>query len=618
MLDTLRVMIVGRLCSQRWSLATVGSCGLSVRDGSRSLRGALVLLLAFLALFFAQEVYAVPETWFTPVLTEIGNSSSSFGSAVACSAPDSSVGHSWFAVGAPGDSNGEGRVYIAKPSGIVSALQSNAPGSGKQFGAAVTFIGDINGDFTSDLAVGEPNPSGMSGTLHVYISTGNSMAPYSYCASLIGSELFASHILKTSKQVANSAQLVITRTLAGMPGIETRTVSYDTMTGLCQFTIDNDYGSSGSVHSRYGQSVAEVDDGASNSTLLIDAPGLTDGGIYVEPVAGSATLTFRETNGGNYGASIAASASSALLAFSAPHQTTSITVQSQALGAYMPACSLQLPMNDLSTLASHSLAHLGSSFVSFIGEIQTGVNPDAVFASYRDEADTGGAVILFGAHSISGCSVPKEVNNCAFDVNQKQGTAIAGGALCETTGGRKVVLVGSPGFSGNSGRIDLYAEGTESNTPAPCEDFTSSLTPNQMPTFAPVNAATLTPGIESAPIEVDPNTSGLPAPRAETRGKSVSLLAPRLMSPRFQFLGYRWTLIFRGNRKSSVAMPGWATLKARVVKRELFSRRERIAIRNLAPGAYTITYRPVFWANQSENKTILGKFSAQRNFAIRY
>jgi hypothetical protein len=49
-------------------------------------------------------------------------------------------------------------------------------------------------------------------------------------------------------------------------------------------------------------------------------------------------------------------------------------------------------------------------------------------------------------------------------------------------------------------------------------------------------------------------------------------------------------------------------------KLELFTRRERVAIRNLSPGTYTVTYRPVFQSRRSRDQKILGKYSAKQFF----
>jgi hypothetical protein len=552
-----------------------------------------------------------------PVLTELGNPSSSFGSSVACSAPDSNVGHSWFAVGAPDENSGEGRVYIVKPSGIVTTLQSNAPGSAKNFGAAVTFFNDINGDSISDLAIGEPNPSGINGALHVFLSTGNGAAPFAYCASLVGAQSYASHIFSTSKQGVNSAQLVISRSASGAPGIESQTVSYNTFTGLCQFSADGAYGSTGAINSRYGHSVAEINDGSLNPTLLIGAPGLVQGGLFVEPEAGVATLTFSGISGGNFGSRIAASFNSSLFSVAVPRETNSLLVKHQAPGVYTSACSLQVPMNNLSTLASHSLAHLGLTFASFVGDVERGTLPEAVFASYRDEADTGGSVVMFGAHALNGCSVPKQLNNCALDVNQKQGMAIAGGSQCEALGGAKVILVGSPGFAGNQGRIDIYEEGTGLASALPCIEPTSTPAPSPTPIATPVITATATPGFGGTPIEVGPRTSGLPAPIAEVIRRRVVLVAPRLMSKRPRFLGYVWTIRFGRASRSAAMMYSLTNRDMAPKKREIFSRRERISLRNLAPGTYAATYRPVFQSPESDSRKIFGKFSAQGTFRIR-
>jgi hypothetical protein len=112
-------------------------------------------------------------------------------------------------------------------------------------------------------------------------------------------------------------------------------------------------------------------------------------------------------------------------------------------------------------LSSQGIAHLGSTFSSFLG---SGGDPDVAIAVQRTESETGGSVALFAATNAGMCTEPKFFNNCASDPVQEQGGAIYGGAGCVTnlTGSAKpMFLVGSPGAGGSKGRFDVVIEGTQ-------------------------------------------------------------------------------------------------------------------------------------------------------------
>lgn len=596
----------------------------------------LLALLSYLSLSVSS--YAAPETWFEPIQTVTGNASSGFGSALSCSASVPGLNHSFIGIGAPNENSDTGRVYIAGPSGVIQTLSSNSPAAGNKFGFALTFIKDITGDGIPELIVGEPNPAGVSGTVHVFKSTGNNAAPYQHCAAVIGTAHYGEKILKTSNlsMINNQEQLIISTTLATTPAVGSKVVSYDSFSGLCQFSDDSSYSSSGAGSSRYGQSLAEVNDGSLNSTLLIGAPGYTNGGVYTEPESGSSSLRFSGSSGGNTGASIAASYTSSLLAFSSPREVNSISVQSQSSGFYVQACAVQVPMNSLSTSANQSLVHLADTFKSFVGSVLNGGDAQAIFASYRDEDETGGSFVLFGAHELNGCSSPKKVNNCSPDASQQQGAAIAGGSECVTTGGNKIIVAGAPGFSNGAGRVDVYVEGSESGSVAPCFTPTNTPTPSPTPTPTPTPSPTPsatpiaatatptpTPGAAAGVIPVDPTTSNLPAPTVVVNRKTVVIQAPQLVTKKanVKLSGFQFT-IERTSRTAASASEystfGFEAFAAKQLKkREILSRLNRITLRNLGVGVYTVSYRPVFTVKKGKlTKRVFGKLSAKATFSI--
>jgi hypothetical protein len=576
-----------------------------------------LVMAATLVPTFCSNVWAEPETWIEPILSLTGNSSSGFGASVACSGEDPEAGHSWYAVGAPDEASGQGRVHILNTNRVVQTLQSTSPGNNKRFGYFVSFIRDVNGDSINELVVGEPNPSGANGYLHVYLSTADVTAPFIHCTSVSGSPSFGSHFLQTVLVLSGTAEVVVGAPTASPPRISTHRITYDNFAGTCDIIENSVYGSAGDIGSRYGQSIGEIDTGATNSTLLIGAPGYSSsaGGLYQELAGGGATRILTGAISSQLGGSIASRFGSSLLAFTAPFGTNTLSVQDQNLGSFAPVCDLQVPMSNLPPTTSQSLVHAGSVFDGFVG-----ISSGSVFASYKNEVATGGSVVLFGVQSLM-CTSLKQINNCVADPNQKQGVAIAAGSQCYWTEGANVIVVGSPGFSSNAGRVDIYAEHTESESAAPCSIATNTptATPTATATVTPVVEQIVTPepGFGSTPILVDPGTSGLPAPTTTVAGKHVTVVAPLLQSRRLKLLGYLFALKFRASRQAVLLQSSVRMLRADGRKREIFSRRNQISLRNLTPGSYVVSYRPVFQSPKSRTKRILGKTSAQGTFSIR-
>lgn len=280
-------------------------------------------------------------------------------------------------------------------------------------------------------------------------------------------------------------------------------------------------------------------------------------------------------------------------------------------GNFNPLCVASIPMSDLVDSAGQALVHLQSSFSGSNGISE----PVAVFGSYRSEATTGGSVALIDATEAT-CLEPRQVNNCALDSNQRQGQALAGGASCVDSSGRKLLIVGAPGYSNNAGRIDVYAEGTHLGSAAPCgaPTNTPTVTPTVTPTAAPV--LTTAPGFEGTRIPVNQRTSALPAPQVKIGTKNVSVTAPllRSTSPLLRFTGWLFEISVGGKRASFSALKVEALRRASK-KRQIFSKRNRISLRGLKSGIYTVSYRAVF---RSKKKTqLLGKPSKAAIFTVR-
>lgn len=625
---------------------------------------ALVVTYLVVCFAYVTKTHAAPETWFEPVLTEIGNSSSGFGSSVACSNVGTfdSGNHSLFAVGAPQESSGDGKVHILSPNGVVQVLSAPMVGRGGGFGYSAIFIDDINGDTYQDLVVGEPNPSGFNGFIHVYLSTGVIAAPFSYCSSFSGPPSYGSSI----HQGAGSGVLIISAPGDATPAVYTRGISHDGSS--CLAPSATNYTSTEGPGSRYGQSIAEIDTGGPD--LLIGAPGYSSGSgaLFVEEdSSGIAAPEFVGSAAGDaVGSSVAARYSSPLVAVSAPFNANTIAVKSYAVGgflAFMPVCTLSVPMSDVPSTAGQALAHLGATFKGFVGVGASG----EVFGTYSTQESTGGSVLLFGAQEPVTCTGEYQINNCAYDPDQKQGVAIAGGPHCKTSGGDSVVIIGSPGYASSAGRIDVYQEGTElasalpcaapTNTPTPTPTPTLTHTPTYTPTFTP------SPGLITTPIPVDPDTKGLPAPSVGTQDRSVTITAPPVIAAQAATKGLlpsgmssmlsegysealstpppRWCRKFRrkfklkrcprltrvryqflvvGPKRSTAATTLAVNAKASRKtsrRRRITARRNSITLRKLKPGNYTTSYRLVFTVRGTGVRTIVyGKSSAAASFTI--
>jgi hypothetical protein len=225
-------------CQLQAAKRAIGACGGKTCNRLRLKWIAPVSLLVALLPIVQQEAQSAPEPFITNAITEGDNAFSSLGASLGCLPDDSSEGQSRFAVRAPDNSFGQGRVHFLSPLKIVNTLMSDSPGSGQRLGAELTFIGDINGDSTSDLVVTEPNLSQNSGALHVFVSAKDSASRYLHCSSIKSTQLYASHIFSPAQQNADSARLIVTKEERGLSDIELLSVLYDPSTGSCQFNSD--------------------------------------------------------------------------------------------------------------------------------------------------------------------------------------------------------------------------------------------------------------------------------------------------------------------------------------------------------------------------------------------
>ncbi len=561
------------------------------------------------------EVRAAPETWLNPIQSIEGNAGSGFGSALACS---DSVGPnpSYFAIGAPQENSGEGRVYIAGPSGIITTITPPGLGGTGNFGAAVTFVRDINGDSIDELVIGEPDSDGASGYVHMYLSTGVAADPYMFCGNRMQGVSFGAAIIQTSATIFGGVQIAVGAPLSSPPSVEAFNIT-DSM-GSCTFGVAGDYVGSGAVGSRFGQCIGEIDTAQADRELLVGAPLEVSnaGRVYTLARVGGASVQYTGSTLAKFGVAVAAAPTSPFFAFHGPGSSSSDTVYVKGVNpfSFLDLCSLPIPMSDLPDTAAQSLIHLLSAFNSFV--------PGTGFATYRDESSTGGSVAFFAVDPFTGCSTPKQINNCIADAGQKQGQALAGGLTCKTTDGKNLLLVGAPGFSGNKGRVDIYAEGSHLSEVAPCgATNTPTPTPTPTPTIesSPIVDPTTTPAVVT-PIPVDPGTRGLPAPTIRLTGsKSVVISAAPLAAKNknFPFLGWLFTITSRASKSQAQHALMVDALRVTSKKEQLFARRNMISRRNLKPGTYTVTYQPVFRRSKDKNARVLGKSSLPAKFVVR-
>jgi len=571
---------------------------------------------------FSRAASAAPETWFAPTTTYEGNAASGFGSAVACG-QGFGFSNSMIAVGAPLEDNGDGRVYLYSGAGRVQTLYPPSPGGSRNFGYAVTFTNyDINGDSIAELLVGEPdtNGTGGGGRVHLYLSNEPILPSpppaYGPCHSLLGDKSFGSTIATTPAIISGGVEFVV-----GIP--EMRSITGHVADSACSSYPVASYDSMlGMIGSRYGQGISMFfypDD--LNARLLVTAPRISNdnGGIFMKPFAGgAATVIYPGTNSERFGVAVASRYWDTIFAFNAPYASVdpkTVYLKRIADGFMMDGCSLTIPMADLPYTASQSLAHLGTLLNNFTGS-GSGWRS---FASYRSEATTGGSVALFGSTNGSTCSDIKKINNCVQDAGQKQGYAITGGPECEFPGGKQVLVVGAPGYDNNKGRVDIYEAGTQFASVRQCGEATA--TPSPTPT--PVASATPTSGGFSGPIPVDPKTRGLPAPDVMQVSRSITVTAPALVSSTnsLKLIGYSF-LVVRNREFSAKSMSlnlyqVNAKSQPSGKRRQMFSKRNSVTLRNLGSGTYTASYRPVFVQTKNPRRQILGIASQTRTFTVR-
>lgn len=468
-----------------------------------------------------REACAAPETYYPVGFSVTGPvSSGRFGTSVACSdelpGGNTPTGVSYLAVGAPnatvGAHVGAGRVYIYDPTNPATLLQtitSPAPGTNKNFGRGLAFIKDENEDGISELVIGEPfqNTDPATGVVYVYKSvkdTDTNTPPYEYVDDLTPGTATASYgavLLGYERPVGTASGFVV-----GAPSASVTlsgSLECNISTGVCTVAAGGSAFVSGGP-AGFGHAMCQTRfDAIAGERILVGSPQDSSNAGRLDRVEFSGASAQLELGSGNYryGFGVACrrdSTQGKYAGFSAPgHGQVHVNNSSAPAWPVPEYCAVSVPMSSIPATSHFGLAQLGSAFNGLFSLPNSG---DTTFASYRDEADTGGSFGMFGVSSDSGvgCTSVRQVNNCIFDTAQQQAHTLVGGTGClgkqSSEGSPTAMLIsGSPGSSSERGRIDVYFAGAEYDSAQACATPTPTSTPTATPTSTPTDTPTNTP-----------------------------------------------------------------------------------------------------------------------------
>ncbi len=594
------------------------------------MRGLLVAL-SIAGLLSVSDAQAVPESYYPVGASATGPlASGRFGASVACS-HTLPVGHgmegvSFIAVGAPDANSSRGAVYLYDPDDTSTPLQtitSPNSGVGKKFGTAVAFIKDANSDGIDELAVGEPvqNSTPETGKVYVYISSASGTT---YSSALEFSPVSATAGFGSTLQAMRGYSGSNSYLTVGAPTDDSVSSVYVSgCPSSCSISEGGAaFATQGTAGSRFGKAMCEISDGAGSSKLLAGGPlaSLEAGETTVVDAGGVTTAVGSWLDYSRAGSAVAGYPNSTKGTY---FGITLSGLETVEMHSYTPPfnlyCSVTIPMSDLPSTSSSSLVHLADSF----NDLFSISDPeDSSLASYRTEAATGGSIGIFGVDFGVGvppesrCSVVRQINNCHFDTAQEQAHTLVGGVDClgNQSVPKSMLISGSPGWSDDRGRIDVYFAGDDylagvssCNTPTPTSTptgtptnsptSTPTSTPSSSPTGTPTNTYTATPtdtpvdtpthtptetttpaatspasdtpaaapeatataasGGSTVVIPVEPGASTLPAPEVQEIGSPTSVVVIAPPSSRFQFtqafIKRVRKLMQAGNKKKKIA-----------------------------------------------------------------
>lgn len=575
----------------------------------------------------ALDALAAPETWIVPSISFEGTAASGrFGDALACSKANATTNdRSYIAVGAPNENSGQGRVYIFDadaPSSAIVSISSPNPAP-MNFGAAVAFIVDQNGDDIDDLAVGEPG----TGSVYIYTSaTVLGVLTYQYCKGIQIAASYGANLLGLRGPF--TAAGYVERLVVADP--DSGTVHGLDLSGGCaspiqyvsRFVMDN-------AGSRLGTSLAELPDtalgdGDTGSDVLAGQPDIAgNGGRLVLLESNEVETAGSIVSEQEYGSALGGSYLSDYFGVGSPYRNSGRGGVDIHNGSSGVVCSAEIPPEDSSSLFGSSMAHLHLSFPGLFASANL-----ATFASHRSESTTGGSVALFAYTTGGQCNNTKQVNNCIGDATQEQGKVIVGGPDCLTnsTGTpRRLMVFSSPGWSSNKGRVDVVIDGTELGAAQACgapPAPTSTPTPTATHTTAPTNTPSVDP-VEPSPTPVPLGPGAVvPPPSVSVEQKVVTVIIPdskisltaaqtaklikTLMTKYKQTKAKatalannpaNFTITYNITISPSSGAAGAVTVNSTIdaaasaaKKRQIKSRLNRVSVRGLPAGRYSVVY----------------------------
>lgn len=579
-----------------------------------------IFTLAVLATLAPTNSFGDAESYFDTHASIVSPASGGrFGAAIACSdgAATSDISH--IAIGAPDAISNEGRVYIysvADTPQLLETLEHPIEGSGFHFGASVAFIPDINSDGTEDLIIGESD-----GALHAFRSTGT--PGFAWCSSVSNGAVGFGTVLHSARIFGSTPNSII----AGAPG-ESAVIPFQVvMNGQgplagCSF-IQNGirYGPPG-----FGASITEVagdDDADSEVDTIVGAPfdSGNSGGVYL---TGDNTVgIYAGSSSEEAGSAVAGHPSSNYFAFSRPKAQSggNVLVRDTNLNAPEFECSVQRSGAGTAADFGKAMRHLGVA--SFINS--SPVTIGAALAAYRSESSTGGSVAIFETDS-GACSLEYQYNNCVADPNQEQGSILAGGGSCTGhLGGavKSALLVGSPGYSSNTGRIDLVTTGSYHASPITCSGGGGG-------------------GGGGGSVPVSPGSSNLVAPTVSVAAKTATVTAPsvtptlsdaqrkkysKLLQKKLGLskkkadqaldnLAVEYHFKVRVGLKSSAQEAGAGEISPLASSITRRSKRNTITLNRLSPGGATASYRVQIATKKPAFVLGLTKPSPQTRFTV--
>jgi hypothetical protein len=614
----------------------------------------IVALMAVTVGVYPRHARATPETWIVPSLSFEGAAANDrFGDAIACSAATLFTNNrSFVAVGAPQASGGDGAVYLFDPSRNTSpstpyqTILPPTPGQGGNFGASIAFVHDIPGglgttDDRDDLVIGEPG----TGTIYIYESTlvGDRIEyvlcpssplsrPTNFGAKMLGirgpwaqpTPAAWEHIVVSSPDNAIANE-------RGVVGIDLSTACASTSTINSRFVSLNNTVSYGrSLAEISGQALGDPGETAQRSDILVSQPDFVIGGAGRVQLLDSYELTLTpeftvsQLSEELYGQAIAGYHGSTTFAIASPNRNGGQGAVDIHEALNSPTCSVAQTSGESPVNFGLALTHLDRNFTTLFSG-----NSDATFASYRSESSTGGSVALFSIYT-GACSSLYQVNNCIADASQEQGRTLEGGNECiiRPNGGaaKKMLLIGSPGWSSQKGRVDIVAAGDELGSPQSCGALaTSTPTPTSTPQESP-GQPDPTPTPQPTPVPVQPG-SAVPPVTVEIAGSTVVFVIPEVQATlstaqrnkalktlakrgikgakaekalNTLTLMFEITLVSTSSKKSitlqssSDLIPFASSSK----KRQYKSRLNRVSAPKLPPGNYTVTWKATIYTKK--------------------